>query len=344
MKTGFSYYFGTEPQKNREIFAKAVGAGMEYVFTSLHIPEERSADYKSHILEFITACKETGMKFMVDISPHTLEKLGCSDYEDLKALGIDYVRPDFGFTNEEIVRLSKNFFIGFNASTHSKSDYNNWRQQGADFAKFLASHNFYPKPLTGLSLSKVKDINAYLKPQGFTTMAFVAGDKDYRTPIFAGLPTVEEHRNTNVFYNMLELFYETESDVVLFGDVDVTDEVWRRIKEYNQGYITLRADIDPAYADIKNIIHHDRPDSSEHVLRSVESRQIKRKVLPADVRLRSAGDIFISNEKYLRYEGELEIARKALDADERVNIIGRVHDEDIQYLRYIRDGFGFKLT
>ena len=343
MKTGFSYYFGTNPEKSREVFAKAADAGMEYVFTSLHIPEEQAANYRERILEFIKACKDTGMKFMVDISPHTLEKLECAKYEDLKALGIDYVRPDFGFTNDEIVSLSKTFFIAFNASTHTKADYENWRQQGADFTRFFASHNFYPKPLTGLPLSRVRDINTYLKPQGYTTMTFVAGDKDYRQPIFQGLPTVEEHRNTNVFYNMLELYHETDSDVVMFGDIDVTDRVWQQIKEYNQGFISLRADIDPAYADYKGIIHHDRSDSSGYIVRSVESRFIKRKVAPGEVKPRIAGDISISNEKFLRYEGELEIARIPLAADERVNIIGRVHDDDVQYLKYIRDGFGFKL-
>ena len=343
MKTGFSYYFGTNPIKSREVFAKATDAGMEYVFTSLHIPEEQASDYKPRILEFITACKKNDMKFMVDISPYTLEKLDCAKYEDLKALGIDYVRPDFGFTNDEIVSLSKTFFIAFNASTHSKSDYENWARQGADFSRFFASHNFYPKPLTGLPLERVREINTYLKPQGYTTMAFVAGDKEYRTPIYEGLPTVEAHRNANVFFNMLELYHETDSDVVMFGDIDVTDRVWRQVKEYNQGYISLRIDIDPAYADFKNILHHDRADSSGHIIRSVESRLTKRKVTPSEVKPRNTGDIFISNEKFLRYEGELEIARQPLEADERVNVIGRVHDDDVQYLKYIKDGFGFKL-
>jgi len=344
MKTGFSYYFGTPPEKSKEIFKKAIDANMEYVFTSLHIPEEQVEDYRGRVLEFIRDCRDANLKFMIDVSPHTLEKLGCENFEDLKALEVDYLRLDFGFTNEEIVKLSKTFYIVFNASTHGEKDIALWKELGADFSRFLACHNFYPKPLTALSMKRVKEVNKYLNAMGILTMGFVSGDKDFRGPLYAGLPTVEKHRNGDVFYNMLELYHKTGCHVVLFGDVDVTDEVWQRVKEYNAGYVSLRADIEEPYTDLKNMLHHDRADSSSHVLRSVESRFIKREVLPVTpAPERKKGDIFISNKDFLRYEGEVEIARKDLEVDSRVNIIGRIHKDDTKYMKYIVDGFGFML-
>ena len=344
MKTGFSYYFGTDSEKNKKIFEKAKNAGMEYVFTSLHIPEEKVDDYRGKVVEFIDACKTRNFKFMVDVSPHTLEKLGCDSYDELKKMGVDYLRLDFGFTNEEIVSLSKTFYIVFNSSTMNKKDVAEWQALGADFSRFFASHNFYPKPLTALSLEKVRDTNHYFSSLGFTTMAFVAGDKDYRGPIFEGLPTVEDHRDKNVLLNMLELFYQTQSDVVLVGDVDISDRAWEQIYEFNKGYISLRADVNAPYEYIKGTVHHDRLDSSPYVLRSVESRQETRKIPAEEAKPRPLGAIWISNENYLRYEGELEISRADLEADKRVNVVGQIHNEDLKYLPYIIDGFGFKLV
>jgi len=348
VETGFSYYFGTDTEKNKAILAKAADAGMRYVFTSMHIPEEKVENYREKVLEFIRACRSRNFKCMVDVSPHTLEKLRCADYGELAALGVEHLRLDFGFSNKEIVELSRSFNIVFNASTQSQSDLDDWRNLGADFSRFFACHNFYPKPLTGLSMESVAKTNARLTSQGFTTMAFVAGDKPgeagRRGPLFAGLPTVEEHRAADPFLSMLALRFDAGCDIVLLGDIDASDETWRRIKEYNEGYVSLRSILDSDFENLKNIVHHDRPDSSEHVLRSVESRLAGRKVAPkgrADPR--KAGDVFISNSNFLRYEGELEIARKELDPDERVNVVGHVHQEDLPYVRYIKDGLGFML-
>ena len=71
-------------------------------------------------------------------------------------------------------------------------------------------------------------------------------------------------------------------------------------------------------------IYHDRPDSSDLVFRSQESRQYRQQIPPEGICERSAGSISLSNEKYRRYMGELEAARVDLPADERLNIIGQV--------------------
>jgi len=352
MKTGFSYYFGTAPAQNDSVFEKAKRAGMNYVFTSLHIPEEQVADYARRVRTFLADCSAANLNCMVDVSPHTLEKLACTSYEDLKAMGVDYLRLDFGFSDEEIVRLSQTFHIVLNASTMGRADVERLRALGADFSRFVASHNFYPKPLTGLSLERVAEANRYFKSLGFLTMAFVAGDAVYRGPLFSGLPTVEDQRNTDVLHNMLALFHETQSDVVLIGDVDVSDKVWRQIDAFNQGFVTLRADVDASFSHLKHTLHHDRPDSSPYVVRSVESGALRAqgvgqhvpKSSTAQTKVRQKGAICLSNEAYLRYEGELEIARLDLPPEERVNIVGQVHPEDLQYLKYIKDGFGFVLV
>lgn len=346
METGISVYFGSSYEENRKIVQKAGSAGVTYAFTSLHIPEETEVNYESDMKRMLALCRENGLSLIADISPVTLEKLNCHSYDELEALGIRYLRLDFGFTAHEVVDLAKTYHVVFNASTITEQDLTDWQEAGADFSRFTACHNFYPKRYTGLSVKRIREINSRLKGLGFTTMAFVAGNKELRGPLGEGLPTAEEHRNDQVFHNMLQLFYETGSDVVLIGDIDVTEDVWERIREFNAGYITLRAELDESCPFVMEGIHHDRPDSSEYVIRSQESRVLKpyrSKIAGTGAMPRRVGDIFISNETYLRYNGELEIARVGLPPDERVNVIGTVAQEDLQYLPYIRDGFGFRL-
>lgn len=344
--TGISLYFGNGFECNAEIVGKAKASGSSYAFTSLHIPEEQGVDYQAEMGRMLRLCKDSGLNLIADISPNTLGKLGLTSYAGLKSLGINYIRLDFGFEADEVVALSKEYHVVFNASTITETDIAAWRAAGADFTRFTACHNFYPKQYTGLSLRKIYTVNRRLKDLGFMTMAFVAGNKTLRGPLCEGLPTAEEHRYGDVFFNMLQLFYETLSDVVLIGDVDVTDDIWRRIHEFNQGYISLRAQLKEPYGFLRETVHHDRPDSSDWIIRSQESRLLKeyQRPIPAEApAARMMGSVCISNERYLRYNGELEICRLDMNAEPRVNIAGYVDVEDQRYLAYIRDGMGFKL-
>lgn len=345
MKTGISIYFSNSFDKNEKMIRKAIANGVGYAFTSLHIPEETGIDYQKEVQKILNICREGNLKLIVDVGPETLEKLGVHNIEELEPLGITYVRLDYGFTAEETVRISKKFHVVFNASTISNENLTEWKKAGADFSQFAACHNFYPKQFTALSMEKVREINQRLKYNGFTTMAFVPGDLDLRGPLCEGLPTVEEHRNRKqeVLLNMLELFQEAYCDIVLVGDVDITDNAWRGVRCLNQNYVELHAVIDAAYDFIRENIHHDRPDASDYVIRSQESRsyrqQIKAEISDA---VRSEGSISISNEKYLRYMGEVEIARINLPREERVNIVGQVEETDWKYLPYIKNSLGVK--
>lgn len=342
MDIGLSLYLGSGLEKNLELIKKAKNASMRYAFTSLHIPEE--SRYSNDATELIKVCKREKIKLLVDVSPHALEKYKLGSYEQLMELGIEYLRPDFGFRIEEIIRLSKSFHIVFNASTVRKSDIDEMQRKGVDFSRFLGCHNFYPKPLTGISILKVRSVNEYLHSLGIKTLAFVPGDKTLRGPIFEGLPTVESHRGADVFAGLLELEDKTSADAVLIGDIDVTDETWNKITEYGRGVITLNATINEEYSYLKDMVLHERVDNSEHVIRCVESRQFNKKVKAETPRSRPMGTIFISNEDFLRYEGEVEIARVDLPPDSRVCVIGYVDDSDIKYIQYVKSGGAFMLS
>ena len=343
---GISLYLGTGFEKNKEIIRKAHASNAKYAFTSLHIPEETVDDYQTEVNRLLELCKENSINLIVDVGPRTLNKLGYKSFNELKSTSITHLRLDYGFSNEDIFKLSKDFKIVFNASTIKDEDLKELRALGADFSKFYACHNFYPKEYTGLSLKSITKINGKLKNLGFNTIAFVPGNKELRGPLYEGLPTCEEHRNGDFLLSVLQLIKTADTDICMFGDIDITDDSWRVMKNLSLNFVELHADIDEEYSYVRDIIHHDRPDSSEYVIRSQESRSYlsEGKLFPSsEVKKRIKGSISVSNEKYLRYAGELEIARKDLKSEERVNIIGKVCDNDLKYLDYIVEGMGVKL-
>lgn len=343
---GISLYLSSGIKKNENIVKKAHKAKVKYAFTSLHIPEENIDNYADEVKELLNLCAEYDLKVIADIGPRTIEKLGFKSVYELKEKSITHLRVDYGFSLEEIADLSEEFNIVFNASTLLKDDIKALKNITGDLYRFGGCHNFYPKPLTALSLETVEKINRNLAYNGITTMAFVAGDKEARGPLHEGLPTVESHRCGDVLLNILQLMKDGDTDIVLIGDVDVSDDTWKKIGQLNEGYVALKSTIDDKYSYVKGIIHHDRPDSSEYVIRSQESRTFSCPGEIIDVensKPRKAGSISIGNKLYKRYSGELEVARINLNEEKRVNIIGSVDDDYIKYLKYIKDGMGFRL-
>ena len=343
---GISLYLGTGLQKNAEIIQKAHRAKIHYAFTSLHIPEEDPNCVKD-IQALLKLCQEYQISLIADIAPRTIQKMGFQKISDLKRTAITHLRVDYGFSCNEIVELSKDFHIVFNASTLQDSQISELQSLHADFSSFSACHNFYPKPLTGLSLEHIRKMNERVHRLGMRTMAFVAGDSTLRGPLKMGLPTAEAHRTGDVLLNMLQLFKLCETDTCLIGDIDVSEHVYQQIRELADGCVSLGAELAPAYVYVADCVHHDRPDSSDYVIRSQESRNyvLSGHSFPAEpCRPRPRGSISVSNEKYLRYSGELEIARQNLQPESRVNVIGQVKPEFLPYLDYITDGLGFKLV
>jgi len=126
----------------------------------------------------------------------------------------------------------------------------------------------------------------------------------------------------------------------------VCDTTLHQLSNLAKNYVELEATLDESYAYLYDQVHHDRPDSSDYVLRSQESRMYATPgqiIEPSDTKEINKGDILLSNKLYLRYSGELEIARMAMPLNPKINVIGRLADHSIQYLPYIDRGMGFVL-
>ena len=179
-------------------------------------------------------------------------------------------------------------------------------------------------------------------------MTFVKGD-ELRGPVYEGLPTVEEHRNMRFLTSCLDLL-ALSTDVILIGDVDLSDENWKEFGYFSKGIIPLKNE----HNILTDKVFQDRRDSSEYVVRAAaggnlgETRKdfceyIKKELaednidiekISSDIPIKK-GDVLVSNSKYLRYEGELEIALKNLDTDQKRCIVSKITEEDMELLDYI---------
>lgn len=348
MKTGISLYLSAPLEQNLATVERAAAAGATVAFTSLHLPEDTDGDFAGDLRELLLALKRAGIELMADVSPRALDILGLERMEDLADLGLGCVRLDFGFSPQRTVELSHTFRIAFNASTMCRADVEAWRAAGADFSRFTACHNFYPKRFTGLDLDDVRRANDRFACMGFEVMGFVPGDGELRAPMFEGLPTVETQRDRReaVALNMLEMGMGAGCDTVIVGDSGLSDAGWEQFEQVSHGFVGVPCELRPGYERLAGRVYHDRADSSALLFRSSEPREDAVPVpVPVDSNAgeaRPVGIIAVSNADYLRYEGEIEVSRVDLPGDARMNVAGRVADEALPLLPYVRNGFGLR--
>ena len=107
------------------------------------------------------------MKVILDISPAAFSKITLPP--------IYALRLDYGFSREEIVRLANeaDYRIELNASTISEEDLRYLLNRGTRPERLRISHNFYPKPYTGLSHEEVLKKNLAFRKYGFKVAAFI---------------------------------------------------------------------------------------------------------------------------------------------------------------------------
>ena len=346
---GASIYFSTPYEENERYLREISQFGINYVFTSMQIPEEKNESQLELLKKFISLSNQLGMKLMVDISPETFKKFNISKEESikfLKSLEVKCVRVDYGFDYKEIKTFSDEFDVVLNASTIDEIFYNRGIENGLDFTKFIACHNFYPRKDTGLDKEWVIHKNKTLKSFGLKVMMFIPGDAIKRGPVFEGLPTVESHRKQSPLVNYIDCSENLFADEILIGDVQISKKELKKIDDFIKDKI-ITLDIESlSEPEFLNRVLSNRKDVAMNVVRCVESRTTlnRKNVVPNNTVEREIGTITIDNEKYGRYQGEVQIVKRPLEADERVNVIGKVTDASKGLLKYIQAGTKFKFV
>ena len=156
MENGISLYPGLDntPDENLALLEKAAQAGIRRVFTSLHIPETDVAALKQEIGSLLRAARRHHMEVISDVSPATCKLLDLPEFNpaSFRMLGITTLRLDYGFSAEEMARLTHRFpemRFQLNASTITNRILKDLQDAGTDFSHIDALHNFYPRRGTG---------------------------------------------------------------------------------------------------------------------------------------------------------------------------------------------------
>lgn len=341
---GISIYLSESDSFNENWIKKAAEKGFQYIFTSLHIPEEKEISFTEKVKMLGETAQSFHMEVMADVSPASLDRLGL-DFQELPVLkdwGITGVRMDYGFTAKQIAWLSRSLKIGLNASTIDEEQLQELLDEGLLPKQAEAWHNFYPKPFTGISKQSLKDRNALFHRYGIKTMAFIPGDDRLRGPLQEKLPTIEGHRELSPLHAALEL-KELDTDKICVGDIRVTEQTLTEIYYLTEQVVPLYTVFEDEYTRFYNTVHTNRMDAAEYVIRSVESRGMNLHYDPSmsAAAIFKKGTITIDNKLYGRYSGELQICLTDLPANNKVNAAGVVDPESTDLLKWVGSGQKF---
>ncbi len=352
MSFGFSVYFGLDNTKeeNIKLLKDAHKLGFTRIFTSLHIPEANYDVLKVEVAEFFKLAKEYDMDIISDISPNTFSFLDLDDMDlkGLRDMGVKTIRIDFGYSEEEIVKMSKNKYgiqIQLNASTITKEFLDNLDRFSPNYENIDALHNFYPRIGTGISEELMVQKNNMLHEKNIKVAAFVQSNNRKRSPMKDGLPTLEDHRAANVREASNHLF-ALKNQSVFIGDSLPSEDELKDLASLNPEAVELRINTlvdDEVCLRLLRETYSSRVDSARDAIRACESRLILNndKIKAINNIDKKYGDISIDNEMYMRYMGELQILTTNQKADVRTNVVGFILQNDFYLLKYINDGKQF---
>ncbi len=336
-KLGLSVYVSSFDTQ-RDMLEKFRGSGY-YVFTSFHIQEELNEEYTTKAKEMCHWLKEAGYKIIGDVSPKTLQFFGFTDIKEFaKTMKLDVLRMDYGFSQKEVLEISKEYAISFNASTDGLETAKKIIDVGK---KVFAMHNFYPRPETGLDDKLFSKLNDGLKEIGADPLVFIPGDEVLRGPIHEGLPTLEKHRKIPPYVAYLDLRINYNIEGIFVGDIKLSETQGKLIMDFiNDGIISVPVDFAHEYQYLYNQVFTIRVDSPETIMRLQESREYScdgDKKEPFNQIERVSGSITMDNKLYGRYSGEIQIVRNSLPQDDRVNVIGNILPEYLEVVHCIKN-------
>ncbi|MFA6074844.1 MAG: MupG family TIM beta-alpha barrel fold protein [Negativicutes bacterium] len=357
-KKGISAYVGMEHSlaDNIAYLHMASKYGYSLLFTSLHVPEASAEDILRDFGEFTRSAKAIGYRIIADISPSAFKMLGASmaDLEPLRAFSVDVWRFDFGFSFKEIACFSENgqFNIQINASTIDKRALKQLLRTRIRAHNIESCHNFYPREETGLSFELFCKRSVEFRKQGIPVYAFVPSRDNPRGPIYAGLPTLEQHREISSLIAAKHLLATGLCNGVIFGDSFVPEAELKAVGELSNDCVQLKCKFAANASPIERSIvlapkHTNRTDPGRYCLRSEESRGLynlendRQVIEPNNTGKRLHGSITLDNSGYGRYMGELQLITHEMAADQRVNVVAQVVDEELFLVDMIKPGQAF---
>ena len=326
MKIGVSIFSGLKEynlESSLEYLKCAYEHGAEMMFTSAHINEaDKSIDDLNIIIE---KAYEYGIKVVIDVSKNAYENLNLSDK-------VFCYRLDYGFSDEEIVELSKSgkHYIELNASTLSKEKLEKYLSMGLNIERTRASFNYYPKLYTAHSIGDATKKVEMFKKYGIGVSAFLPSFYGKRPPMYEGLPSIEMHRNQELAISIEELKAIGVSEIY-FGDAYASVDEIKLLESHNKDEIVLDVELNVLDENIISYLTSTmrlRPDYNDYLLRFGKTKQTNIEIIKYQGK-RKKFDLTIDNILFKRYSGEINLVIDELPYEERVNVIGSVKCSDL---------------
>lgn len=322
MKVSASIYLGLKDytlEDNLKYLKKLKECSIDTVFISAHMPE-MDQNFSTQLLMILKESKKENFKIILDVNKNRYMEL----VEEHLLDGIYALRLDYGFSKEDILKmLNQPYLIELNASAISIGTLEYLKEQQVDFSRIRISHNFYPKPYTGLSYEDVLEKNDYYHAFGLHVICYIPSHHGKRPPLYEGLPTIEEQRNADLLAILSEIVM-VHGDEVCFGDAFASEEELKEAIEFDTNILSIPILLYPGICNhekkLLEQVHQNRKDANVYFIRSsCRVDGIKER----NTLERTKGSITIDNEKFGRYQGEVGIMKQDLPCDERVNVIGK---------------------
>ncbi|WP_324653596.1 MupG family TIM beta-alpha barrel fold protein [Georgenia sp. H159] len=342
---GLSAYF-RHLEVAEQVCASAREDGFTVLFGSLHVPEEPEGDFRARMQRVGALAQDSGLGLVVDISGPSLAAVGLdvSTAGTMREWGVTALRVDYGISDEDIVALSRSVPVWFNASTATPGDFERLVGMGMSTEGIGISHNFYPKPWTGLSDEFLAEQTAMFHGMGLTVQAWVPGDGVRRIPLGFGLPTLERHRDLHPVAAAIDL-RRLGVDDVFIGDPSLSERTrraWRTwaLEDVVELEVELTAPVPEAVAHRLAVTDRNRTDDAAAMVRLEGARGALADVAVPPVATvgRALGSVTVDNDAAGRYKGEIAVQRRDLPADATVNVVGHVVAEDRDLLDRIGPG------
>lgn len=337
---GICVFVGTElPIAGQlEFLREALHRGCRLVMTSLHLPEMDLDRVRGECVAVAAETRAAGAFFFADISGRTLAHFSSTprDLRRLARLGLDGVRPDYGFEADELawIALGGQLALVMNATDVRQATLETLAARSCPLAGAWAIHNYFPRPETGISLKRLIATARDLRPYGVRIGAFVASRHVRRGPVCEGLPTIEDFRLAPCGDAAQVLFASHAVDAVMLGDPSLdAAELADLQAATGRDVVQIRARRTGVPSEAERQVMeaiHTCWGLSDALVRTGNPALASAAgpVAPRDVVARPAYGITIDNEQYPRFAGTLHVTRQDLPADARVNLVGVIEPAD----------------
>ena len=349
------------------ILDQAWALGYEVIFTSLILNDYGFSNTVEGISEktrfFLDYAAKKGFEVHADVTRKILYQLGGSieDLSAIKELNIPVIRLDGGFSDEEVVALTKNrneIKIEENLSNYLLLEERLERMDdNGNAEQYLACHNFYPRNDTGMTIEEAVKAAEILQAYDVRTGIFIGSlaSKADLNALSQSTMTVEAHRFIPSHVQIQELLATQAFDYFIFGDshpnakeLELVSQVFKKFTTHERPMLSIPCYFEEMDEDVLQVIlatsFSNRVDRSEKVVRGTQTRG-KIALEKENIVERIEGAITIDNVLSERYVGELQISLFDLPPAKNANVVGYVKPYAWRLLPYLNNiAFDFRLV